>query len=189
VPTSLHNLQYAGPGGIQRKDEIMKRLALATLASLGLLSVTAYAGDDGKPADGGIVNGRALGMLLYRAAGARNYPGNTASSVSCSNFTATSQKVQYIFRNFDFAGTAAYNITMTIPANSNKTYSTVNTAWLAEDVYGDGINVLNEGTLLIRGTAKDIHCSAWNGDVSALTPAGATPLHLVRFNAAAGSQE
>lgn len=165
-------------------------LLLAAISLLALTSGAAMADDnDGKTAGSGVTNGRVLGVLLYRAAGARQSTGSKATSVSCSNFTGASQQVQIILRNYDFTTTNAYNITQTIPKNSNRTYSTQNTSWLSEDDSGDGLNTLNQGTLMIRGTSKDIHCSAWISDLTATTPAGATPLNLVRFNAATGSNE
>jgi hypothetical protein len=168
----------------------MKTLATAFLSALTLISGAALAdSNDGKAPGGGTVNGRALPILLYRAAGARELTGSMATSVSCSNFTGSLQQVQIILRNYNFAGTNAYSVTQTILANGNRAYSTEDTNWLSEDDTGSGANALNEGSLIIRGTTTNIHCSAWISDVTAATSAGATPLHLVRFNPVANSQE
>lgn len=169
----------------------MKTLLIATMASLTLLSGTALAdNNDGKPGNDGVTGGRLLGELIYRAGGAREN-GTIATSVSCSNFTGAAQSVQIVMRSWDFPTTATiYNETLSIPANNNRTFSTHNTSWLSEDISGvANTPPLNQGTVMIRSTSRDVHCSAWISDGTATTPAGATPLHLVRFNAAAGSTE
>lgn len=168
----------------------MKKYLIAALSTLVFTSGTAWAEDNqGVPLETGLNGGRALGMLLYRAAGARQILGSRATSVTCSNFTGSTHTAQIILRNWNFSGPNAYNVTFSIPANSNRTYSTQNTLWLSENLIGDGANSLTQGTLMIRGTSRDLHCSAWISDATLTSPAGATPLHLVRFNAATGSTE
>ncbi len=168
----------------------MKTLLFTAISLLALTSGAALAGDGDRNLQAS-KSTRLLGELIYRAAGARDNSttANTglATSISCSNFTGADAQVQIVLRNYNFTTTNFDARTFTIPKNSNRTYSSHGTNWMAEDYSGPG-GFLNQGTLMIRSESRDVHCSAWIVDAASSSVA-ATPLHLVRFNAAAGSDE
>jgi hypothetical protein len=127
---------------------------------------------------------------IYRGSGVSNTSGanNTgvATSFHCSNFNANTQQVRFLLR--DNEGVVVSNQTFNLTANQTFTASTHATAIFFDvELLAEGISIA-QGSIVIAATSAAIHCSASIVDAAATSPNG-VDLHLVRFNAVAGSQE
>jgi hypothetical protein len=128
-------------------------------------------------------------QLLYLFPGATDNGGTTnagvASSVSCYSFSATSETIQYIVRNFDSALKA--NV-----SSGLNTFQTGTASTHATNLYTDGAvlgtGVLDQGMIAVLATSINIVCEAQVIDAAAAGPSGFA-LHGMRFNAYPGTQE
>jgi hypothetical protein len=129
-------------------------------------------------------------VRIYRISGVRdNGAGNeagVATSFHCSSASTANESVRIVVRHFD--GTVAGSRTFTLAPNRTVTMSTHFTRLFFEDtVISRGI-VINSGSADILATSVNIFCSAMILNAGTASPEGIA-LHMVRFNAAAGSQE
>ena len=128
--------------------------------------------------------------LIYRASGLRDNGRATnagvATSIHCTNLTTTSQRVQYVLRDFDH--TLGASPTFTLAAGRTHTSSTHGTVLFNEDVILSPGQVYQQGLLAILATNPNVICSVHVVDAAAAIPHG-IDLHLVRYSAAPGTQE
>jgi hypothetical protein len=129
-------------------------------------------------------------VRIYRISGVRdNGAGNeagVATSFHCSSASTVNESVRIVLRHFD--GAVAGSRTLTLGARRTLTMSTHFTRLFFEDaVLSRGI-VINSGSAEILATSVDIFCSAMILNAGTVSPDGIA-LHMVRFNAATGSQE
>ena len=128
--------------------------------------------------------------LIYRASGLRDNGRATntgvATSIHCTNLTTTSQQVQYILRDFDH--TLGASPTFTLAAGRTHTSSTHGTVLFNEDANLSLGRVYEQGLLAILATNPNVICSVHVVDAAVAIPNG-IDLHLVRYNAAPGTQE
>ena len=129
-------------------------------------------------------------VRLYRISGVRdNGAGNEAgiaTSFHCTSASTVDESVRIIVRHFD--GTLAGSRTFTLAPRRTVTISTHFTRLFFEDaVLSRGI-VINSGSAEILATSVEIFCSGMIVNAATALPDGIT-LHVVRFNAATGSQE
>jgi hypothetical protein len=112
---------------------------------------------------------------------------NSSTAFICSNFSATSEKIYFLTRdwNWSIAGSVEFTI------SSNRTAVALTRA--AESIEADltiipsGFAVLG-GSTVIMSTTTNLHCSALILDRSLPTMNGVA-LHMVRFNALGGTME
>ncbi|MGH6922375.1 MAG: hypothetical protein ACRED5_01270 [Propylenella sp.] len=127
---------------------------------------------------------------IYRASGVRDNGGaiNTgvATSIHCTNFTAVTQQVRHVIRNFN--GVITSNNTFNIPALRTHTASTHGTVAFNEDAFLSTGTLIEQGGVYIEATTATVGCTVIVIDASLANPVG-YDLHLTRFNAASGSQE
>ena len=109
-----------------------------------------------------------------------------ATSVHCTNFTASNQQVQYIVRSA--GGTQLANPTFVISARRTFTLSTHFTAVFAEGGFLTPATLIAQGSMIIKATTPKVHCSAMIIDAAASVPSGIA-LSLTRLNQEKGAQE
>ena len=126
---------------------------------------------------------------IYRIAGVADDGGATAdgfaTSVHCTNFTASKQQVQYIVRSA--GGTQFDSLTLTLQARQTRTASTHGTAVFSEAFLTPGTPI-SQGSMIIKATTRKVHCSAMLVDAAASVPSGIA-LSLTRLNQEKGAQE
>jgi hypothetical protein len=129
-------------------------------------------------------------VRLYRISGVRDNGGGVefgvATSFHCSSASTVDETLRITLRNFD--GTQVASRAVTLPPRDTVTLSTHITRIFTEDVALSRGVVINQGSAEILGTSADIFCSAMIVDAATGSPQGIA-LHMVRFNAATGSQE
>ena len=124
--------------------------------------------------------------LLYRVAGVTDFGADNsgvATSFLCSNFSDVTEAVRVQVR--DDAGRDQGRATANIPPLNTVTFSTHATSMFTDDV-NLGTGGAGQGLGVIWGTSDKIICSAVVVDA---TSNNAFPLHMVRFNPLAGTQE
>jgi hypothetical protein len=129
-------------------------------------------------------------VRLYRISGVRDNgagaDGGVATSFHCSSFSTVDEKLRITLRNFNHTQVA--NRTVTIHPLDTVTLSTHFARIFTEDLQlSPGVNI-NQGSAEIFATSVDIVCSAMIIDAAVAFPDGVA-LHMVRFNAAPGTQE
>ena len=127
---------------------------------------------------------------IYRIAGVADSGSSTntgfATTVFCTNFTASNQQVQYIVRSA--GGTQLANPTFVISARRTFTLSTHFTAVFAEGGFLTPGMLIAQGSMIIKATTRKVHCSAMLVDAAASVPSGIA-LSLTRLNQEKGAQE
>src|SRR3954449_13517821 len=129
-------------------------------------------------------------MRLYRISGVRDNGAGSdagvATSFHCSSFSTVDEKLRITLRNFNHTQVA--NRAITIHPLDTVTLSTHLTRIFTEDFQlSPGVSI-NQGSAEIFATSVDIVCSAMIIDAAVAFPDGVA-LHMVRFNAAPGTQE
>jgi hypothetical protein len=110
----------------------------------------------------------------------------TATVIHCTNFSGVTERIRFVLRNFN--STLVGNVTNDVGHLSTltkATHGTVNTEDLPHTAPGVGIN---QGTLAIAATSRNIVCTALVTDATTATPHGVA-LRGIRFNPATDSQE
>jgi hypothetical protein len=174
----------------------MKTIFAAALLAASFAVLPAQAGD--RPHAEGqlptIADGaRAFPALttIYRFSGVRNTDNAGQTGVAtvfhCSNYSATTQQVRIVVRNY--LATVVADLTFAVPARDTKTASTKYTVAFFDDKILLTIPVrVDQGNASIQATNANVHCTAMIVDAAAATPIGIA-LSPVRFLPAPGSME
>ena len=171
----------------------MSKIKLAVMTTVLILAVTIVAGATYRvegPAQS--LDPRAFPNLtqIYVASGVTDNNAaaqlGVATSIHCTNWTAATQQLRFLIRNFD--GGIKSNTTQPLVSLGTFTASTHYTAAYVENAHLSPFQGISQGSLRIFATAAQITCTAQVIDASSITPLG-VPLHLVRHNAWPGSQE
>ena len=129
-------------------------------------------------------------VRLYRISGVRDNGGATnagvATSFHCTSFSTVDERVRITLRNFN--ATQVASRAFVLHSRDTITLSTHLTTIFTDDFQLSPGVVINQGSAEILGTSADIICSAMIVDAGVAFPDGIA-LHMVRFNAAAGSEE
>jgi len=143
-------------------------------------------------AEGQVPQVRAFPNLtpIYRITGVADSGGATnagfATTVHCTNFTASNQQVQYIVRSA--GGTQIDSLTFTLSARRTFTASTHGTAVFLEGTFLTPGTPIIQGSMIIKATTRKVHCSAMIVDADESAPVGIA-LSLTRLNQEKGAQE
>ena len=129
-------------------------------------------------------------VRIYRISGVRDNGAGAelgvATSFHCSSASSVDETLRIVIRNFD--GTVVGSRAITHHPQDTVTFSTHFTRIFTEDFALSRGVVINQGSADISATSPDIICSAMIVNAASTSPDGIA-LHMVRFNAAAGSQE
>jgi hypothetical protein len=129
-------------------------------------------------------------VRLYRISGVRDNGAGSelgvATSFHCTSASTVDETLRIVIRNFD--GTVVGSRTITHHPQDTATFSTHFTRIFTEDFQLSRGVIINQGSAEISATSTDIFCSAMIVNAASSSPDGIA-LHMVRFNAAAGSQE
>ena len=165
------------------------KLAIASLVALPI----AGTGQAQTRAEGQAPQVRAFPNLtpIYRIAGVIDdgAPANTgiATTVSCTNFKASTAQVQFVVRHPN--GPVLANPTFNILARATFTASTHGTFLAAENAILTPGSLIRQGSMIIRATTPKVHCSAMIVDAGNAIPTFAVALSLTRLNQEKGAQE
>jgi hypothetical protein len=129
-------------------------------------------------------------LRIYRISGVRDTGAGdevgVATSFHCTSASTVDESLRIVVRNFD--DTLVASRAFIVHPRDTLSLSTHFTKVFVEDfVLSRGV-IIKQGSAEITATSADIFCSAMIIDAASASPLGIA-LHLVRFNAAAGSQE
>jgi len=127
--------------------------------------------------------------VIYRVSGLRDNGITTASGVastiSCTNFSAVTERLRFSVYNYNSSLSA--DKVFNVNPRTTFTASTHDTTVFTEDT-DLATGSLVQGMAIISSTSSNVQCTAMVVDAGSLVPAGIS-LHMVRFNAQAGSME
>lgn len=122
---------------------------------------------------------------LYRVSGVIDENSGFATSIVCTNFSGVIETIRVVIRAAD--STLKANVPFNVAHLNTVTFSTRDVALYANDI-NLNTGVVNMGTAAIAATSTSVTCNAMQVQFATTNPITA-PLHMVRFNAIAGSQE
>jgi hypothetical protein len=129
-------------------------------------------------------------LRIYRISGVRDNGGGSevgvATSFHCSSASTVNESLRIVVRNFD--DTLVATRTFILRPRDTLTLSTHFTKVFVEDFTLSPGVAIKQGSAEILATSANVFCSAMIIDAASPSPLGVA-LHMVRFNAAAGSQE
>jgi hypothetical protein len=143
-----------------------------------------------KPAANAAQDSRAAAKkMIYRIPGIRDSGDGggvgVATVVNCTNFSTAAQNVKFILLDSD--GKTAAQKTVSYGPNITQAVSTHTTNVFFDDYeIAPGKNI-DQGAMIINSTSTDVFCTAAVVDANAT--ASGIALHVVRYNAAPGTQE
>jgi hypothetical protein len=127
-------------------------------------------------------------IALYRISGVTDNGADqsgVATTILCTNWNPVAEAIQITFRSHTGAVLFA-SPKFPVAARATFTLSTHGTRLFTENFFPTG--TINQGSAVVLGTSPQISCSAMIVDAAATAPIGIA-LHMVRFNAPAGTQE
>ncbi len=171
---------------------IMKSIS-ASIVAVALLAAILPAQAQRSHPEGAAPEPKAVGdplQRIYRLSGVSDNGGGAergrATSFHCTSISTVNETLRIRVR--DFNGAIVGERTVTIAPNRTRTMSTHLTRMFVEDAVLSPGEPINQGSAEIFATSNEVFCSVMIVDAEVIFPEG-IELHLVRFNAIAGTQE
>jgi hypothetical protein len=123
-------------------------------------------------------------VIIYRASGASDNGGNTATSITCTPFSGANESIRVVVR--DGTGSIKANVLAGVSHLATAVFSTSDTL-----LFGD-VNLttgtFGQDTIAIAATSTSVTCTAMLIQPNNTAPVG-VHLHLIRFSPLAGTAE